>query len=51
MFFVLSNLLHVAKLPYLRGFEPREYARTLSFDKNMQIALVNVSNGRLELEL
>ena len=30
-FFVLSNFLKVAKLVYLLGIEPREYARRLSF--------------------
>ena len=29
-FFILYNFLHIAKLPNLLGFEPREYARTLS---------------------
>ena len=32
-FLYLFNLLHVAKLFYLLGFEPREYARQLSFEK------------------
>ena len=32
-FFNLFNFLQVAKLGYLLGFEPREYARQLSFEK------------------
>ena len=32
-FFVLSNFLQVAKVDYLLGFEPRDYARRLSFEK------------------
>ena len=32
-FFVLFNFLQVAKLGYLVRFEPREYARQLSFEK------------------
>ena len=30
-FLYLFNFLHVAKLVYLLGFEPREYARSVSF--------------------
>ena len=32
-FFVLFNFLQVAKVDYLVGFEPRDYARRLSFEK------------------
>ena len=32
-FSYLFNYLHVAKLLYLLGFEPREYASRLSFEK------------------
>ena len=32
-FFYLYNFLNIAKLPNSLGFEPREYARTLSFEK------------------
>ena len=32
-FVVLFNFLQVAKLGYLLRFEPREYARRLSFEK------------------
>ena len=32
-FLYLYDFLHIAKLPNLLGFEPREYARTLSFEK------------------
>ena len=46
-FLYLFNLLHVANLPDLLGYEPRKYARTLSFEK----WCVKVSNGCLELEL
>ena len=31
--FYLYNFLHIAKLANFRGFEPREYPRTLSFEK------------------
>ena len=31
--FYVYNLIHIAKLGNFRGFEPREYARTLSFEK------------------
>ena len=31
--------------------KPQQCPRTLSFEKNMQNALVNASNGLLELEL
>ena len=47
----LFNILQVAKLLYLVGFEHQECPRTLSVDKNMQNALVNVSNGLLDPEL
>ena len=30
---VFCYLLHIAKQPNLLGFEPRDYARTLSFEK------------------
>ena len=50
-FLYLFIILQVAKHLYLHGFEHREYARTLSFEKNMQIALVSVSNGHLGPEL
>ena len=50
-FLYLLNVLEVSKHYYLVGFEDQEYARTLSFDKNMQNALVGVSNGLLELEI
>ena len=33
LFFVLFNFLQVAKVGYLLGCEPREYARQLSFEK------------------
>ena len=33
-FFDLFNFLDVAKLLYLLGFAPREYARQLSFEKS-----------------
>ena len=33
VFFYLYNLLYIAKLANLLGFEPWEYARTLSFEK------------------
>ena len=32
-FLYLFNSLHAAKLLYLLGFEPREYARSVSFEK------------------
>ena len=32
-FLDLFNFLHVANLLYLLGFEPREYARSESFEK------------------
>ena len=32
-FIFLFNFLHVAKLIYLLGFEPREYARSVNFEK------------------
>ena len=32
-FLYVFNCLHVAKLFYLLGFEPREYASRLSFEK------------------
>ena len=50
-FLYLFNFLRIAKHPYLLGFEHQEHVRTLSFAKMLQNALVNVSNGRLELEL
>ena len=31
--FYLYNFLHIAKLANFGGFEPREYPRTLSFEK------------------
>ena len=36
--FDLYNFLHIAQLPNLnlRGFEPRDYARTLSFEKVLE---------------
>ena len=33
VFFYLYNFFHIAKLLNLLGFEAREYARTLSFEK------------------
>ena len=45
------NVLQVAKHVDLVGFKRREYARTLDFEKKLHNAPVNVSNGRLELEL
>ena len=33
VFVYVYNFLHIVKLPNLLGFEPREYARTLSFEK------------------
>ena len=49
----LFNFLQVAKLGYLLRFEPREYARQLSFENAVECTSqrVNVSNGRLEPEL
>ena len=32
-FFYVYNLIRIAKLANFRGFEPREYPRTLSFEK------------------
>ena len=32
-FSYLTNFLHIATLANLLGFEPREYARTLDFEK------------------
>ena len=47
-----SSIYSNSKERYLHGFEHRElYVRPLSFEKMLSIALVNVSNGRLEHEL
>ena len=50
-FLYFIDVLQVTKELYLVGFEHREYVRTPSFEKMLQNALVNVSNGPLELEL
>ena len=47
----LKKLRSIEKRRYLDGFEPQECPRTVSFDKNMTNAPVNISNRLLEPEL
>ena len=37
VFVYLFNFLHVAKLQYLLGFEPREYARSIGLAKRCRM--------------